>query len=127
MPIYSKVMIGFGAVLILLGIIAWAGAGFEMRAITALVAPAIAAGLMFVMGWLSSQERSAKKFGIHAGFILALVIGMTFAIQGYRSWMKPDGSVWAASFIMLMSVLGFVTFVVLLMMRPKPEERGLVR
>jgi hypothetical protein len=50
MPKYSKLMIGYGIFLIVLGLIAWGFVGFEMRAITALVAPGISGLLMIVMG-----------------------------------------------------------------------------
>jgi hypothetical protein len=127
MPSYSKVMIGFGLFLIIAGFAGWAATGFEPRGATAIASGAITGALMLLMAWLSAQPKGlAKNFGIHAGFVLALIFGLVFTWRGLVGWgILGDGEPkpWVATLISTMAVVSFVTFVMLLAMRPKAADR----
>ena len=128
MPKYSKVMVGCGALLIVCGLAGWGSAGFEGKAISAIIAGGATGILMIGMGLLaSSSKRAPMMIGIHLGIILPLLFAGMFAwvaSQRWRSFLAGEPKLASALIISVMAVTSLVTFVMVLRMRPKPEDRG---
>lgn len=127
MPKYSKLMMFYGVFLILCGFLGWGASGFTPKGATAIGSGSVSGLLMLFMGWLSSREGKApKNIGIHMGFILAFLFGCVFAWRGLIGWGligsgEPKPAV--AALITLMAIVSFITFGLLLAMRPKKSER----
>jgi MFS family permease len=128
MPGYSKLMIGFGVFLFVCGFLGWAVTGFTARGATAIASGTVTGALMVVMGLLSTWPGgAARSVGFYGGMVLAVVFGGVFVWRGLVGWGvlgDEEPKPWVAGLISIMAVASFVTFVVLLMMRPKPEQRG---
>ena len=128
MPKYSKVMIGFGAFLIICGLLGWASAGFEAKARTAVYSGGATGILMIGMGFMAaSPKRALKMIGIHLGIIFPLVFAGVFiwrASLGWSAYLAGEPKLATAALISLMAAASLVTFVTVLRMRPKPEARG---
>jgi hypothetical protein len=128
MPKYSKVMVGCGALLIVCGLLGWGSAGFEAKAISAIIAGGATGIIMIGMGLLAaSSKRAPMMIGIHMGILLPLLFGAMFAWRASKSWaatLAGEPKLVGAVIISVMAVVSLVTFIMVLRMRPKPSERG---
>jgi hypothetical protein len=128
MPKYSKVMVGCGALLIICGLLGWGSAGFEAKAISAIIAGGATGIVMIAMGLLAaSPKRAPMMIGIHLGILLPLLFSAMFAWVAsgrWRAFLAGEPKLTSAVLISMMAVVSLVTFVMVLRMRPKPEERG---
>lgn len=128
MPKYSKVMVGCGALLIVCGLLGWGSAGFEGKAISAVIAGGATGIIMIGMGLLAaSPKRAPMMIGIHMGIVLPLLFSVMFAWVASKRWaahLAGEPKLTSAVIISIMAVVSLVTFVMVLRMRPKPSERG---
>jgi hypothetical protein len=87
-----RILFGHAAFLALAGLGAWAFAGFEDRARTAVFAGVGAAILLSICGVLAAQypkRRVPASIGIHCGMLLAALFAATFlwrALEAYAGW-----------------------------------------
>jgi MFS family permease len=122
-----RVMYVYALFLIVCGFLAFAMAGFEMRALTALVAPAVMGGIMALMGWMASKietNRIMGIIGVHVGMVLPLLFALMFARLAYARGTGDDPVIYLATIFGIMVLGSIITFVLILLTRPKPEARG---
>ena len=125
---FSKLMIGYGLFLAACGVVGYAASGFDPKAKTAIFSGAGSGAIMVLLGWLSSHVNpKVRAIAAHAGFVLALLLGATFAWRGVIAWGKVlDGQnvLYLAVLLSFMAVVSFAAFAVLLALRPQPKPAG---
>lgn len=122
-----KIMYGYAVFLVVCGFIAFAMAGFEMRALTALIAPAAMGGIMALMGWMASKietNRLMGMIGIHVGMVLPLLLAVLFGMLAYRRGTGDEPVIYLATIFGIMVLGSVITSVLIVLNRPKPEARG---
>lgn len=122
-----KIMYGYAAFLVVCGFIAFALSGFETRALTALIAPAVMGGIMVLMGWMASQietKRIMGMIGVHVGMVLPLLLAVLFGRLAYARGTGEDPVMYLATIFGIMVLGSIVAFIMILLTRPKPEARG---
>lgn len=120
------IMYMYAAFLIICGLVAFAMSGFERGAITALIAPGIAASLMVVCGVMAGRIHTSRvmgMIGIHVGLVLPILYGSMFAMLSYRRFTQEEPTLYLAWIFAVLTAGSLLTFIALLLTRPKPEAR----
>jgi hypothetical protein len=117
----AKLMIGYGVVLIVCGLLGWASAGFAAKAKTAILSGAISGLVMIGCGWLSSlAPGAARTLGRTLGPILPVLFAGVFTWRAaivWRAWAAGEPKLLVALVISIMALASLVAFVLLMKLR----------
>src|SRR5688572_4683030 len=124
MPIASKVMTGFGAVLLACAAVGWVAGDGALRTGVVMGLAMIAAGLASAQG-----RTSLRKTGYFVGMILPVLAAALFgwrAIDFWKTLGSPAPRPFPAVVLTLMSAAGLLTVLVLMKLRAGDAvaERG---
>ncbi len=124
-----RIMFAYAGFLFLCGLVAFAIAGFEPRAMTSIIVGTATALVMLVCGFMSNaitRNRAVGMIGIHVGLALPLVFAALFAWRGWAAWQgyqAGERGLYLPITLAVMALGSVVAFVLILLTRPKPADR----
>jgi hypothetical protein len=124
-----RIMFFYAGFLFLAGFVAFAMAGFERRAATAIMMGTLTALLMTacgVMAKMLTRKPAVGMFGIHAGLVLPLLFSFTFlwrAMEAYAGWAAEEKPFHLPWLLGVMAIVSGMAFGAILMTRPPVEKR----
>lgn len=121
------IMFGYAAFLFACGLTAFAMAGFESRAKTALIVGASTAAIMVICGLLARMihaRRGLGMIGIHAGLVLPLLFAALLGWRAYKTFAHGgDEKRYLAVILTIMVAASVAAFVAILLTRPPKAQR----
>ncbi|MEX0742002.1 MAG: hypothetical protein WD079_04335 [Phycisphaeraceae bacterium] len=128
MPTAAKWMVGYGFFLIACGLAAWAIAGFESRAVTAIIVGGATGTIAILMGILSAaNNHKIMMVGIHLGMAIIGLFAILFAVVAGRRWpgaLEGDVPMYLPITITIMALGSIVALIMVIRQRPAKKDRG---
>ncbi len=121
-----RIMYAYAGFLIACGIVAYFMAPPDANATTALIIPAASGVLMVicaVMAGMLHRKRAVGMIGIHAGLVLPLLFAIAFGVRAYGAFGAGEDKRYLAVILSILTVASIITFIAILVTRPKPEAR----
>ncbi|MEX2672256.1 MAG: hypothetical protein WD294_09120 [Phycisphaeraceae bacterium] len=125
MPTAAKWMVGYGFFLIACGLAAWAIAGFESRAVTAIIVGGATGTIAILMGILSAaNNHKIMMVGIHLGMAVIGLFAILFGVVAGRRWVDEDAPMYLPVTISVMALGSVVALIMVIRQRPAKKDRG---
>ena len=122
----AQVMFGYAAVLILGGffafMIAAVGGTLQYTALIFTLVPAALIIAFAVMAGMYNRNHRIGMIGIHVGLVLPLLLGAAYGFRAYSA-LTADRPMYLVGTLGVLAAASFVALVLLIAMRPKPEDR----